>query len=111
MHGPGRNRTNSSRVVSSHTFSDENQPNGPCGARSRDSRLSSKHSGPQRHTASAIPNGKVTYMLRRLILWQFIKLQELIKWPAKMQGPQHGATSVEYGLMVALIANALRSEE
>jgi pilus assembly protein Flp/PilA len=43
-------------------------------------------------------------MLWQPILWRLIKLRELIKWPAKMQCPQHGATSVEYGLMVALIA-------
>ena len=36
--------------------------------------------------------------------WRLIKFQEFIKLPVRMQGPQHGATSVEYGLMVALIA-------
>jgi pilus assembly protein Flp/PilA len=38
------------------------------------------------------------------MLWRLIKLQQLVKLPAKLQCPQHGATSVEYGLMVALIA-------
>jgi pilus assembly protein Flp/PilA len=38
------------------------------------------------------------------MLWRLMKFQELIKLPVRMQGPQHGATSVEYGLMVALIA-------
>jgi pilus assembly protein Flp/PilA len=38
------------------------------------------------------------------VLWRLIKFQELIKLPGRLQGPQRGATSVEYGLMVALIA-------
>ena len=38
------------------------------------------------------------------MLWRLMKFQELIKLPGRMHGSQHGATSVEYGLMVALIA-------
>jgi len=38
------------------------------------------------------------------MLWRLIKLHGSIKLPMRIQGPQHGATSVEYGLMVALIA-------
>jgi len=37
------------------------------------------------------------------MLWRLIKFQELITLPVK-QATQRGATSIEYGLMVALIA-------